>query len=132
MRGGDSATGTPRRGSCTEETAMTMRTTTAIAQSSQDVSGIHGKGRIKKDPMKTRKQVDEQIAQILEMLRQQYPGRVTLSRTETAHVCGYKNAITVDRLAKRELLHPSRATRIPKYPLPEVARFLAETSVTTS
>jgi hypothetical protein len=34
----------------------------------------------------------------------------------------------VDRLAKRGLIHPSRATRRPLYPVWEIERFLRETS----
>jgi hypothetical protein len=67
--------------------------------------------------------------EILEVLRQQFPGRIALSRTETARACGWKNPITVDRLRQRGLLRPSIATRKPTYPLTEIARFLAETSV---
>jgi hypothetical protein len=67
-------------------------------------------------------------AEILEVLRCQFPGRVALNRTETAHACGWKNPITVDRLRQRGLLKPSIATRKPTYPLSEIARFLAETS----
>jgi hypothetical protein len=70
----------------------------------------------------------EAAAQILDLLRQQFPGRVALSRTETARACGWKNGITVDRLRQRGLLRPSIATRKPAYMLTEIARFLAETS----
>ena len=66
--------------------------------------------------------------QIEELLRQQFPGRIALGRTETAHACGWQNGITVDRLRKRGLLRPSVATRKPAYLLTEIARFLAETS----
>jgi len=65
---------------------------------------------------------------ILKVLMTQWPGRVSLTRTETAHACGWKNPITVDRLRQRGLLKPSIATRKPTYPLTEIARFLAETS----
>jgi hypothetical protein len=54
--------------------------------------------------------------------------RLALTRTETAKALGYKNPITVDRLAARGLLHPSRATRRPLYPVFEIERFLRETS----
>ncbi|MGB0412979.1 MAG: helix-turn-helix domain-containing protein [Coraliomargarita sp.] len=38
------------------------------------------------------------------------------------------SAPTVDRLTKRGLLRPSRATRRPLYSKAEIERFLAETS----
>jgi len=38
--------------------------------------------------------------------------------------------VTVDRLTKRGLLRPSRATRRPLYSLIELERFLRETSTT--
>ena len=56
---------------------------------------------------------------------------LALSREEAARALGV-SAITVDRLAKRGLLHPSRATRRPIYPLWEVERFLRETSPISS
>ncbi len=52
---------------------------------------------------------------------------LALSRVETARALGV-SAITVDRLAKRGLLRPSRAIRRPVYPVWEVERFLRETS----
>jgi hypothetical protein len=70
----------------------------------------------------------EAAGQILDLLRRQFPGRVALSRTETARACGWRNPITVDRLRQRGLLRPSVATRKPAYTLNEIARFLAETS----
>ena len=54
---------------------------------------------------------------------------LALSREETARALGV-SAITVDRLAKRGLLHPSRAIRRPIYPVWEVERFLRESSQT--
>ena len=66
--------------------------------------------------------------EILKLLRLQFPGRVSLTRSETASALGFNNAITVDRLRQRGLLHPSVATRRPTYSLTEIARFLAETS----
>ena len=47
------------------------------------------------------------------------------SREETARALGV-SAITVDRLAKRGLLHPSRAIRRPVYPVWEIERFLRD------
>ena len=54
---------------------------------------------------------------------------LALSRRETARALGV-SAITVDRLAKRGLLHPSRAIRRPIYPVWEVERFLRESAQT--
>lgn len=70
----------------------------------------------------------EAAAQILEVLRQQFPGRIALTRGETAKALGFRNPITCDRLRQRGLLQPSVATRKPTYPLTEIARFLADTS----
>ena len=53
--------------------------------------------------------------------------KLALSRTEAAEVLGMAPA-TIDRLTKRGLLHPSRATRRPLYPVRELERFLRETS----
>jgi hypothetical protein len=73
--------------------------------------------------------VDERIqAEILRFLAEQFPGRIALSRSETARALGFKNAITVDRLRQRGLLRASAATRRPTYSLPELARFMTETS----
>lgn len=53
--------------------------------------------------------------------------RLAYGRAEAAEILGVK-PITVDRLAKRGLLRPSRATRRPLYPHWELERFLRETS----
>ncbi|MGJ3242526.1 MAG: helix-turn-helix domain-containing protein [Opitutales bacterium] len=53
--------------------------------------------------------------------------RLAYSRVEAAAILGVK-PVTVDRLAKRGLLRPSRATRRPLYPHWELERFLRETS----
>ncbi len=53
--------------------------------------------------------------------------RLAYGRVEAAEILGVK-PITVDRLAKRGLLRPSRATRRPLYPHWELERFLRETS----
>jgi DNA-binding transcriptional MerR regulator len=55
------------------------------------------------------------------------PSRLSLTRVETAKAIGV-TACTIDRLAERGLLHPSRATRRPLYPVWEIERFLRETS----
>ena len=53
--------------------------------------------------------------------------KLALTRTETAEALGI-TPVTVDRLAKRGLLRPSRATRRPLYSVTEIERFLKETS----
>jgi predicted site-specific integrase-resolvase len=53
--------------------------------------------------------------------------KLALSRTEAAEALGL-SAITVDRLVKRGLLKPSRATRRPLFPVWEIERFLRETT----
>ena len=53
--------------------------------------------------------------------------RLALSRLETAEVLGV-STVTIDRLTKRGLLRPSRATRRPIYPVTEIERFLRETT----
>jgi hypothetical protein len=56
-----------------------------------------------------------------------FPPKLALTREEAAKAIG-QSAVTVDRLTKRGLLHPSRATRRPIYPIWEIERFLRETS----
>lgn len=53
--------------------------------------------------------------------------KLALTREE-AGLCLGLSPITVDRLTKRGLLRPSRATRRPLYPVWELERFLKETS----
>lgn len=53
--------------------------------------------------------------------------KLALSRKEAAQALGV-SPITVDRLALRGLLRPSRATRRPLYAVAELRRFLAETT----
>jgi predicted site-specific integrase-resolvase len=53
--------------------------------------------------------------------------KLALSRTEAAESLGV-SAITIDRLVKRGLLKPSRATRRPLFPIREIERFLRETT----
>lgn len=53
--------------------------------------------------------------------------RLAYTRREVAKVIGV-SPITIDRLTKRGLLKPSRATRKPLYPIWEIERFLRETS----
>ena len=53
--------------------------------------------------------------------------RLAFSRVETAEILGI-SAPSIDRLTKRGLLRPSRATRRPLYSKAEIERFLRETS----
>jgi hypothetical protein len=53
--------------------------------------------------------------------------KLALTRNEAAEAIG-QSVVTVDRLTKRGLLRPSRATRRPVYPVGELERFLRETS----
>jgi DNA-binding transcriptional MerR regulator len=53
--------------------------------------------------------------------------RLAYTRTEAAELLGM-NPITLDRLAKRGLITPSRATRRPLYEYEELLRFLRETT----
>ena len=57
----------------------------------------------------------------------QHAPKLALTREEAGESLGI-SAITVDRLAKRGLLRPSRATRRPLYPVWEIERFLRETT----
>lgn len=52
--------------------------------------------------------------------------KLALTREEAGAALGV-HPNTIDRLAKRGLLHPSRATRRPLYPVWEIERFLKET-----
>ena len=54
--------------------------------------------------------------------------RLALTRQETAKALGV-TPITVDRLVARGLLRPCRVLRRPLFPLPEIDRFLKETTV---
>lgn len=53
--------------------------------------------------------------------------KLALSRVEAAEVLGI-SPITIDRLVRRGLLNPSRATRRPLFPTWELERFLRDTS----
>ena len=55
------------------------------------------------------------------------PLKLALTRAEAAQALGIAS-VTIDRLTKRGLMHPSRATRRPLYPVWEIERFLRETS----
>ena len=46
---------------------------------------------------------------------------------ETARILSISRA-SLDRLAKRGLIHPSRALRLPVYSLEEITRFLRDTT----
>lgn len=53
--------------------------------------------------------------------------KIALTRAEAAEAIGV-SPITIDRLTKRGLLKPSRATRRPLYSVKELERFLNETT----
>ena len=53
--------------------------------------------------------------------------RLALTREEAAVALGI-SIPTLDRLVQRGLLRPSRALRRPLFPVPEIERFLRETS----
>jgi DNA-binding transcriptional MerR regulator len=55
------------------------------------------------------------------------PPKLALSREEAAQALGISEP-TLDRLAARGLLRPSRATRRPLYAVAELERFLRDTS----
>jgi hypothetical protein len=57
--------------------------------------------------------------------------KLALTREEAADALGL-SAPTVDRLTKRGLLRPSRATRRPLYSILELERFLRETTAEVS
>ena len=58
---------------------------------------------------------------------QSIPPKLALTRAEAAKAIG-QSTVTIDRLTKRGLLRPSRATRRPVYPIWEIERFLRDTS----
>ncbi len=64
---------------------------------------------------------------VARMTTQDIPNRLALSRVEAAELLGLSPA-TIDRLTKRNLLRPCRATRRPIYALAELHRFLNETT----
>jgi hypothetical protein len=53
--------------------------------------------------------------------------KLALTRIEAAQAIG-QSAATIDRLTKRGLLRPSRATRRPLYAVKELERFLKATT----
>ena len=53
--------------------------------------------------------------------------KLALTREEAAETLSL-SAVSIDRLTKRGLLRPSRATRRPLYPIWEIERFLRETT----
>ena len=56
--------------------------------------------------------------------------RIALGRKEAAAAINV-SVETLGRLAKRGLLHPSRATRRPFFPIVELERFLRDTATET-
>jgi len=61
------------------------------------------------------------------MTTQDFSSRLALSRVEASELLGLSLA-TIDRLTKRKLLRPSRATRRPIYAIAELHRFLREST----
>ena len=61
------------------------------------------------------------------MTTQDISNRLALTRVEAAELLGL-SAVTIDRLTKRGLLRPSRATRRPIYAIAELHRFLNEST----
>jgi hypothetical protein len=55
------------------------------------------------------------------------PPKLALTREEAAEALGL-SAVTIDRLTKRGLLRPSRATRRPIFAVKEIERFLKATT----
>ena len=53
--------------------------------------------------------------------------KLALIREEAAKILSL-SAVSIDRLTKRGLLRPSRATRRPLYPVWKIERFLRETT----
>jgi plasmid maintenance system antidote protein VapI len=64
---------------------------------------------------------------LLNETKQPEVARLALSRKEAATALGV-SVPTLDRLVQRGLLRPSRALRRPLFPVPEIERFLRETS----
>ena len=58
----------------------------------------------------------------------QHAPKLALTREEAADALGI-SVVTVDRLTKRHLLRPSRATRRPLYSIAEIERFLKDTTL---
>jgi hypothetical protein len=56
-----------------------------------------------------------------------HPPKLAYTRIEAARALGIK-PLTLYRLEKRGLLHPSRATRRPLYAVSELERFLRDTT----
>ena len=72
--------------------------------------------------------VDNTQGEILQVLMAQWPGRISLTRTETARAWDSKHPITMDRLRQRRLLNVDRGTRRAHLSVQEIAGSLAETS----
>jgi hypothetical protein len=53
--------------------------------------------------------------------------RLALTRVEAAAALGFSHPTTIDKLCQRGLLHPSRASRRPLFPVEEIKRFLGAT-----
>jgi hypothetical protein len=74
---------------------------------------------------KQRMTVRERVEQARQTLN--LNNRLALNIVETAAALGVDHTVTVSRLVQRGLLHPSRASRRPLFPVTEIQRFLAET-----
>ena len=55
-------------------------------------------------------------------------GPLAVTRARAAAMLGISR-VSLDRLVKRGLIHPSRALRRPLFPLAELKRFLDETTI---
>ena len=64
---------------------------------------------------------------LIELNSNQKHERLAYTRAEAAQILGL-STISIDRLTKRGLLNPSRATRRPLYTKTELQRFLKDTS----
>lgn len=73
-----------------------------------------------------RPSVTEQVAAARATLN--LNNRLALNVVETAAALGLRHTMTVTRLVQRGLLHPSRASRRPLFPVEEIKRFLNETA----
>lgn len=76
---------------------------------------------------KTREALKVELAGIAKPMIPPTDNRLQFSRLEAAKRLGY-SVLTIDRLVKRGLLHPNRATRRLMFSLRELERFVAEYS----
>ena len=71
----------------------------------------------RKDKMNKALSGDKTQAELLQVLMAQWPGRISLTRSESAKTLGYKNAITVDRLRSAGCcaIHRNAQADVPTY-----------------